>query len=173
MSENRYDLRQDNDGTWTVFDIFTGLPARVNEVEQIGLEMEQADDLVDLLNLLYAWAGSLRGAYPLFSFAPRRPVLSSCAIARAAANEAFASSSGCNGASLRSGSTTQSRCISSIAASVVKSLPAIRISLSLPRFASRRSPAGVIPPCGNAIGMMSLRRIGALGSGLSSSGCRI
>ncbi|RVO76225.1 hypothetical protein CN063_33290 [Sinorhizobium meliloti] len=53
MSENRYNLRQEDDGTWTVFDIFTGLPAEVNEVEQAGLEMEQADDLVDLLNLLY------------------------------------------------------------------------------------------------------------------------
>ncbi|MDX0966450.1 hypothetical protein GOL81_25145 [Sinorhizobium medicae] len=53
MSENRYDLRQDADGTWTVFDIFTGLPARVNDVEQVGLDSEQADDLVDLLNLLY------------------------------------------------------------------------------------------------------------------------
>ncbi|RVG87503.1 hypothetical protein [Sinorhizobium meliloti] len=53
MSENRYGLRQENDGTWTVFDIFTGVPARVNDVEQIGLDSEQADDLVDLLNLLY------------------------------------------------------------------------------------------------------------------------
>ncbi|MCO6423872.1 hypothetical protein JT737_19385 [Sinorhizobium meliloti] len=53
ISENRYNLRQEDDGTWTVFDIFTGLPAEVNEVEQVGLEMERADDLVDLLNLLY------------------------------------------------------------------------------------------------------------------------
>ncbi|WP_376742145.1 hypothetical protein [Ensifer canadensis] len=53
MPENRYDLRQEPDGTWTVFDIFTGMPALVNEVEQVGLELEQADDLVDLLNLLY------------------------------------------------------------------------------------------------------------------------
>ncbi|MDW9594574.1 hypothetical protein GOA63_20440 [Sinorhizobium meliloti] len=52
MSENRYNLRQEY-ATWTVFDIFTGLPAEVNDVEQVGLEMEQADDLVDLLNLLY------------------------------------------------------------------------------------------------------------------------
>ncbi|WP_338082847.1 hypothetical protein [Ensifer aridi] len=36
-----------------MFDIFTGLPARVNDLEQVGLEMEQADDLVDVLNLLY------------------------------------------------------------------------------------------------------------------------
>lgn len=27
MSENRYNLRQEDDGTWTVFDIFTGLPS--------------------------------------------------------------------------------------------------------------------------------------------------
>lgn len=53
MPENRYNLRQEDDGTWTVFDIFTGLPVEVNEAEQVGLEMEQADDLVDLLNLLY------------------------------------------------------------------------------------------------------------------------
>ncbi|MDX1045497.1 hypothetical protein GOL40_19555 [Sinorhizobium medicae] len=53
MSENRYNLRQEDDGTWTVFDIFTGLPAEVNDVAQVGLDMEQADDLVDLLNLLY------------------------------------------------------------------------------------------------------------------------
>ncbi|MGF6177057.1 hypothetical protein [Ensifer sp. 4252] len=50
MPENRYDLRKEPDGTWTVFDIFTGMPALVNEVEQLG---EPADDLVDLLNLLY------------------------------------------------------------------------------------------------------------------------
>ncbi|MGH6806639.1 MAG: hypothetical protein ACREEJ_07320 [Ensifer adhaerens] len=53
MTQNRYDLRKESDGTWTVFDIFTAMPALVNEVEQVGLELEQADDLVDLLNLLY------------------------------------------------------------------------------------------------------------------------
>ncbi|MQU69059.1 hypothetical protein [Sinorhizobium meliloti] len=53
VRESLQSLRQEDDGTWTVFDIFTGLPARVNDVEQVGLEMEQADDLVDLLNLLY------------------------------------------------------------------------------------------------------------------------
>lgn len=55
MSGNRYDLRKEYGGpfkgTWTVFDIFTGQPAEVDQVTQIGLEMEQADDLVDLLNL--------------------------------------------------------------------------------------------------------------------------
>lgn len=49
-SEARYDMRDEPDGTWTVFDIFTGLPAVVDDVPLIGLEMEEADDLVDLLN---------------------------------------------------------------------------------------------------------------------------
>ncbi|MCV9909964.1 hypothetical protein OIV19_20405 [Brucella sp. HL-2] len=53
MTENRYDLREEEDGSWTVFDIFTGMPAEVNGIPQDGLEMEQADDLVDLLNLQY------------------------------------------------------------------------------------------------------------------------
>lgn len=53
MQKIRYDMRKEKDGTWTVFDIFTGEPAKVNDVPQEGLEMEQADDLVDLLNYLY------------------------------------------------------------------------------------------------------------------------
>ena len=42
MTENRYDRRKESDGTWTVFDIFIGMPPLLNE--QVGLEMEQADD---------------------------------------------------------------------------------------------------------------------------------
>ena len=45
-----YDLRKEADGTWTVYDLVSKLPARVNGVEQVGLDMEVADDLVDLLN---------------------------------------------------------------------------------------------------------------------------
>lgn len=52
MHKNRYDMRKEDDGSWTVFDIFTGWPADVNGVPQDGLEMEQADDLADLLNYL-------------------------------------------------------------------------------------------------------------------------
>lgn len=36
MTENRYDLRKELDGTWTVFDIFRGMPALVNGVEQVA-----------------------------------------------------------------------------------------------------------------------------------------
>jgi hypothetical protein len=47
----RYDMRRDEDG-WTVFDIWTGWPALIKDTEQTGLDIEQADDLVDLLNTL-------------------------------------------------------------------------------------------------------------------------
>lgn len=44
-------MRHDDDG-YTVFDIWTGWPALVKGVEQVGLDIEVADDLVDLLNIL-------------------------------------------------------------------------------------------------------------------------
>jgi hypothetical protein len=50
QSNNRYNLRQEPNGLWTVYDIFTGEPAEVNGIPQNGLDMEIADDLVDLLN---------------------------------------------------------------------------------------------------------------------------
>jgi hypothetical protein len=52
MTKQRYDIRHNDDGTWAVFDAFTGLTAEVNDIPQDGLDAEQADDLVDLLNLL-------------------------------------------------------------------------------------------------------------------------
>jgi hypothetical protein len=48
----RYDIQTDPSG-WTVYDINTGLPAEVKGVVQIGLSMEDADDLADLLNRLH------------------------------------------------------------------------------------------------------------------------
>lgn len=51
--ETRYDVREDGTGMWAVYDIFTGLTAEVNGVPQDGLDIEQADDLVDLLNDAY------------------------------------------------------------------------------------------------------------------------
>src|SRR5262245_23484113 len=50
--------------------------------------------------------------------------------------------------------------ISLIARRVVKSLPAIRSIVSLPRAASRRSPLAVIEPSGNASAAATLSRIG-------------
>ncbi|NTF54386.1 hypothetical protein G6L12_05690 [Agrobacterium rhizogenes] len=52
--DNRYNMRKnDNDGFWTVYDIFSGLPAEVNGTPLTHCEMEEADDLVDLLNAEY------------------------------------------------------------------------------------------------------------------------
>lgn len=52
-TEIRYDMREDGTGMWAVYDIFTGLTAEVNGVPQDGLDIETADDLVDLLNAEY------------------------------------------------------------------------------------------------------------------------
>jgi hypothetical protein len=49
----RYDIKPEGD-SWTVYDTTTGLPAEVNEVVQVGLSLEDADDLADLLNRLHA-----------------------------------------------------------------------------------------------------------------------
>ncbi|MGQ3214815.1 MAG: hypothetical protein ACT6U0_06335 [Shinella sp.] len=51
--QNRFDMREDGTGLWAVYDIFTGLTAEVNGVPQDGLDIEVADDLVDLLNAEY------------------------------------------------------------------------------------------------------------------------
>jgi hypothetical protein len=37
---------------WAVFDSFTQRPALINDVPQIDLELDDADDLTDLLNRL-------------------------------------------------------------------------------------------------------------------------
>ncbi len=53
-SEARYGMRKnDHDEYWTVFDVFTGLSAEVNSNLMDALKMEEADDLVDLLNNQY------------------------------------------------------------------------------------------------------------------------
>ncbi|MDZ5454904.1 hypothetical protein [Labrys sp. ZIDIC5] len=46
----RYDLRIEDDGKWTVFDIFTGFPAIIDAIEVIGFEAAQAADLLEMLN---------------------------------------------------------------------------------------------------------------------------
>jgi hypothetical protein len=47
-----YDMRQEADGWWTVYVIATGEPAEVNGIETMMLDMEEADDLIDLLHAL-------------------------------------------------------------------------------------------------------------------------
>jgi hypothetical protein len=49
----RYHIRNDRSG-WTVYDTATGLPAEVNGMIQIGLVLDDADDLADLLSRLHS-----------------------------------------------------------------------------------------------------------------------
>ena len=48
----RYDIKPEGSG-WTVYDTATSQPAEVNGFVQIGLPVEDADDLADLLNRLH------------------------------------------------------------------------------------------------------------------------
>ncbi|MBB3149939.1 hypothetical protein FHS21_006398 [Phyllobacterium trifolii] len=48
----RYDMREEDNGTWTVFDVFTGFPVIVNERMMISMEIQEADEMVELLNIL-------------------------------------------------------------------------------------------------------------------------
>jgi hypothetical protein len=53
----RYEMTKvPGDEAWGVFDTTTGLPALVKGVPQIGLPLDDADDLTDLLNRLDAEA---------------------------------------------------------------------------------------------------------------------
>jgi hypothetical protein len=47
----RYDLREDTFG-WTVFDIWTGKPVIVHDTPQVGLEIQDADELAEALTWL-------------------------------------------------------------------------------------------------------------------------
>ncbi|MDQ0135064.1 hypothetical protein J2T08_002985 [Neorhizobium galegae] len=52
--DNRYDMRKnEDDGWWTVYDIFTAEPAEVNGTWLTRCERDEADDLVDLLSAQY------------------------------------------------------------------------------------------------------------------------
>lgn len=52
--DTRFDMRKnEGDEFWTVYDIFTGAPAEVDGVQLTHCQMEEADDLVDLLNAQY------------------------------------------------------------------------------------------------------------------------
>ncbi|MDF3156607.1 MULTISPECIES: hypothetical protein [Mesorhizobium] len=52
MAQQRYDLRQEPGGSWTVFDVFTGLAADAWGAPAEGLDMGHADDLVGLRTAL-------------------------------------------------------------------------------------------------------------------------
>jgi hypothetical protein len=49
LMNERYDIREDYDG-WTVFDMFTGQPVVIMNVLQVGLEIQDANELAELLD---------------------------------------------------------------------------------------------------------------------------
>ncbi|WP_455270163.1 hypothetical protein [Rhizobium herbae] len=50
MNEPRYDLRQEKNGTWTVIDVMTRLPAASDGRDLAGLDHDDARDIRDALN---------------------------------------------------------------------------------------------------------------------------
>jgi hypothetical protein len=46
----RYEMQKTPDGQWDVIDVFTGRPVIEQGVPLIHMPLEEADDLVDLLN---------------------------------------------------------------------------------------------------------------------------
>jgi len=47
---NRYALRMEQPGSWTIFDIFTGQPVELKHQVMIGMNMRDAEATVDRLN---------------------------------------------------------------------------------------------------------------------------
>lgn len=48
-----FDIREDDEG-WTVFDVWTGQPVVIAFVLQVGLDLQDADDLAELLDRIAA-----------------------------------------------------------------------------------------------------------------------
>ena len=46
----RYARRIEKNGTWTVFDALTGRPAEVGSRQTIGMQMSDAEEMVEILN---------------------------------------------------------------------------------------------------------------------------
>jgi hypothetical protein len=53
VNEPRYSLRQEKNGTWTVLDVITRLPAASDGKDLTGLEEDDARDIMDVLNRDY------------------------------------------------------------------------------------------------------------------------
>ncbi|MDQ0318932.1 hypothetical protein QO002_001070 [Pararhizobium capsulatum DSM 1112] len=50
MQENRYEIQQERDGSWTVLDTLTGLPAASDGRDLTKLDQNDARDIADVLN---------------------------------------------------------------------------------------------------------------------------
>lgn len=52
MPDNRYTMRKEDDGTWSVVDIFADAAVTLKGIPMVRLHMQEADDLVDLFNAM-------------------------------------------------------------------------------------------------------------------------
>lgn len=50
---SRYARRIEKNGTWTVFDAFTGHPAEVGSRQTTGLQKHDAEEMVEILNRVH------------------------------------------------------------------------------------------------------------------------
>jgi len=48
---DRYALREDRPTVWTVYDVFTGQPAMVDDRIMVAMDIQDADEMAELLNL--------------------------------------------------------------------------------------------------------------------------
>lgn len=53
LKATRYARRIEDDGTWTVFDTFTGLPAEVGNRLTTDMQMSDADEIMKVLNFIH------------------------------------------------------------------------------------------------------------------------
>jgi hypothetical protein len=50
---SRYTRRIEEDGTWTVFDAFTGRTAEVGSRQTTGMQLRDAEEIVAILNRMH------------------------------------------------------------------------------------------------------------------------
>ena len=48
---DRYALREEHPGMWTIYDVFTGQPAMVGDRIMVGMDVQDADEMAELLNI--------------------------------------------------------------------------------------------------------------------------
>ncbi|WP_137113959.1 hypothetical protein [Mesorhizobium sp. GR13] len=58
LTTSRYARRLDMDGTWTVFDAFTGRAAEVGSRQTTGTQMRDAGERVAILNRIHPAEGA-------------------------------------------------------------------------------------------------------------------
>jgi type III secretory pathway lipoprotein EscJ len=46
----RYEMREEPDDLWSIIDVFTGRPATVDSFLMVGLTVEEANDMLYILN---------------------------------------------------------------------------------------------------------------------------